>query len=372
MGLGDWLRGRAFGSPAGRSASAGDRAGTRSGAPAPPAAPAWPPPGSASGTSVPPEWAPYFAPPPAQPSPAPASPGDRDEHLTALSYADAREVERLAAESLARHGHPGAVVVDGAAFVNESHRLGLSNIAYRVADSPRSEWPEIVDGFVDVMLTVNEGPSAPIDPDAVYLVLRPVGEFPVDTDTVREYLPGMYLLPAVDFPAHVQNYTGFDSLPWDPAETEARGRRNLAELPAPTVRLVMLLDDDDPTNDAAVYYEFRSDDFFGAARVIVLDELLRRTLSEEVPEYGALIALPNRHTLLVHLLHDAPAALMALRAMAQAAVEEYGDSPGPLAPHVWYLDRFGDAVRLTDLEDTGLRVRIVDELAEALRRLDAG
>jgi hypothetical protein len=82
---------------------------------------------------------------------------------------------------------------------------------------------------------------------------------------------------------------------------------------------------------------FFGDSFFVASRVLDLERF-----AGEVPVHGALVAIPQRHLLLVHRI-ETTRALKALNGMVGAADHFYRQGPGSIVPHVFWW-RHGSAL----------------------------
>lgn len=95
---------------------------------------------------------------------------------------------------------------------------------------------------------------------------------------------------ALDRHSDVDLVTGTQAAAWDmtPDELFALGRDNLAAGPVPAA--------DRLDEEVTVY---RGDSDFVASWVLLLDALVA-----EPSEHGAVVAVPNRHTLLVHAIRD--------------------------------------------------------------------
>ena len=80
---------------------------------------------------------------------------------------------------------------------------------------------------------------------------------------------------------------------------------------------------------------FVGESFFVASRVLDLERY-----AGLVPEAGALVAIPQRHMLIVHPIKTTQA-VKALNSMIGAAAHFFGQGPGSIVPHVfwWRHDR---------------------------------
>ena len=109
------------------------------------------------------------------------------------------------------------------------------------------------------------------------------------------------------------------------------------------------------------------DSFFTAARVLVLDELVERVTGKPLTADGALVAMPFRHQLAFHAIHDA-GVIPALNAMASFAASGYADTPGAISPYVyWWRD--GVLTQLSRKDGDGLLITVGEEFQDVLERL---
>ena len=218
----------------------------------------------------------------------------------------------------------------------DGHRFGLSNLSVAIAKLPRTEWPGLVAEHARAMAstqTVVEPRSLEQARDMLLLRLCDGGQIPPDWSTyATEVLPGIVVLAALDYPTHVSHLTREDALEpyggW--AAVEPVALENLRRLPAPNHFSTQA----GPEPDSTVHV-FHSEDFYGASRFLVLDELLKTTLLVERPANGVLVAVPNRHMLGVHIVTGV-GVVEAMRGLLQLSTTQYDASPGPLSPHVFY------------------------------------
>jgi hypothetical protein len=104
------------------------------------------------------------------------------------------------------------------------------------------------------------------------------------------------------------------------------GTRNLAAEPVPERQVL------DAAEGAAILV-FAGDSLFVASRVVTLADLVDLNGAR-----GAVVALPHRHTLLVHPVRDR-AVVGALQTMIPLADRLYREGPGSLTPQLyWWHD----------------------------------
>jgi hypothetical protein len=107
------------------------------------------------------------------------------------------------------------------------------------------------------------------------------------------------------------------------------------------------------------------DSFFTASLALLLGDTTWRFGSEVDSGRGVLVAVPNRH-LLGYRVIDGPDAALGLNHLFGLAIRSYGEAPGPLSPHVYWV-RDGAWTQVTRFDDEGRPcVDVSAELAEAM------
>lgn len=279
----------------------------------------------------------------------------------------------LVTEAVAAFGRAGVPVSPGAEGelrTPDGHVYGLHNLELVLRTAPRAQWSRIVDHHARTMAAARDD-EAPTSVEEVRDILLPRvvdtgaagGTLPAAALAAgRPLAPGLTVLPALDRPATVATLSAVDDLGgWDAIWPVATA--NLRHLPLPDHLPV-----DTETVPSARVHVFRSDDFFGASRVLDLDHLLAAVLRLERPAHGTLVALPNRHVLAVHVVDSAAVlrAVPALLAFAEAQV----DGPGPLSPHVYYRSPDGRLEQVSRRDPDGsVHVDATGALGTALSRL---
>ena len=122
---------------------------------------------------------------------------------------------------------------------------------------------------------------------------------------------------------------------------------NLRRLPAPARQDLH----GDPDRQDGTVHVFTSEDFFGASRLLLLDELLAGP-GVERPAHGVLLVVPNRHLLAVHVLRG-PGVVAAVDVLVRMAAGEHAGRPGPVSPHVYFRAADGRTQQVTGVEDDG-------------------
>jgi hypothetical protein len=111
-----------------------------------------------------------------------------------------------------------------------------------------------------------------------------------------------------------------------------------------------------------------SDSFFCATNALWIERFL------DPPPHGLLFAVPHRHVIVVHAVHDQGVAL-ALPNLVLLARHNHAEGEGPISPDVfWWHDgevARMDVVETANDEGTELAINLPDELAAVVAELTA-
>ena len=293
-----------------------------------------------------------------------------DDHLKPLTVGDARDLTELARAAFAAEGTE--VVPDGqGALVGDHRTFGLTNLAAMAAQHPRRRWSGLAKRHARGILAAHATDAAATDPESVrsqvLVKLRPVEDVGRVASYAPEILPGILLLVAIDHPDHVRELFSDEAVDelggWD--ELRDVAIHNLRRLGPPDHEVIQA----DPERPDSVVHLFGSDDFFGAARLAILPEVLAG-VGIERPSHGALVAVPNRHLLLVHPL-EGPGVVPAVQMMVRLATSEFHGHTGPVSPQVFYRSAEGQVQQVTvqDEDEGTVAVQVAGPFAEAFDAL---
>lgn len=225
--------------------------------------------------------------------------------------------------------------------------FGLHNLAVILDRAPREHWRDLVDEHARTMIASQQD-ALPTSIDEVRDILYPRihdtgaggGAWPAEAlATARELAPGLHVLAALDLPHVVSTLTDLDALGgWDSVWPVAMA--NLRRLPPPEHRVTEI----EATPSARVHI-FHTEDYFGATRLLDLDHLLHAAGVEPLT-HGALVVLPNRHTLAVHLV-TSPAMVTAAGSMLTFA-RTHAAGAGPLSPHLYFRTMDGRLEQISE------------------------
>ena len=307
----------------------------------------------------------------------PVSPPDL--HLP-LSQQQAATLRALVRTAFAEEGLEVVVHADHLEDV-AGRKLGLWNLAALCKDEPERAWPELVRRHVAALAEPDDVEDLSEEELRLGVHLRLVERvgFPDPTWHPHAIALGDDLLAvlSVDLPETVttprEDY-------WDARggldNWLGTGRANLL-----TVALSDGLEhqrigpDGEGAFDVVV-----GDSFFTGSTALLVDHLVRRFgLDHDVDldldaaaapsPLGVLVAAPFRHQVAWRVLDGTPDGALALNNMFRFAMVGYGDAPGPLSPHVYWV-RGDDWRQVTHIEGDQARVDVDDDLALALGMAD--
>lgn len=205
---------------------------------------------------------------------------------------------------------------------------GLTNLAQVCGHADRDAWGGIIRAHFDHMDAWRTGPD---DEATSWAEARPIlklrlfGPDHAQLDDVATYpvAPGIVAALALDLPTTVNTLTRDALEGWPPVdELYAIALDGVRAEPAPGVEVV----GEPPVAITAISGE----SFFVATRLLLLPEAIDLGASQH-----ALVAVPNRHTLLVHPIRSTDA-IPTLSVMVQLATQLHRDGPGSIVPTVFW------------------------------------
>ncbi len=260
-----------------------------------------------------------------------------DEALPFLSVADAERVRRLAADALTRAGVPVVAFADRLESL-DGRVFGLWNLAALCAETDdRRVWPDLVEGHVARLLQPPpDVATMPVDELLAGTVLRVYS-----SDTLAEWGAERlgYAVPVaedlvealvLDSPHAVSLLTDDEVARAGHDALRAAGHARLVAEPYEHRR--------EPLADGAEADVLIGDSMFVASKVLVLDHVLTALHGPRAYPDGVLVALPDRHTLVLHV-PDGPSVVPALQGLAGFAAGAFAESAGGVSPSVyWWRD----------------------------------
>ena len=267
------------------------------------------------GAEPPPDWSPF------------------DDGRTHQAFVDAVEAD------LRRRGVPFEMGDGVVAIPTEGEdrpaEYGLSNLSQQCAVSDRGDWSTVIATHFTSVFSIKgrDLDALAADYEQVRQILQvrlmpdaSMGGVDVPGSVVRPIAPGIQAVLVYDFPDSTASVheDHLASWPVDPDAAFDQAIRNLDQEPAP-------LRDDmevEPGTSVRVWY---GDSFYVATRLLRLKELIPLGTTD------ALVAVPNRHTLLVHPIVDG-GAVAAMQPIYRLAVQLFREGPGSISdqPYWWH------------------------------------
>ncbi|MEV6177251.1 immunity 49 family protein [Streptomyces sp. NPDC052015] len=288
-----------------------------------------------------------------------------DAHLPVLTVAQADRLRALAADHLAaRHGIRPTVAADSVEA--GGHRHPLTNLARWCRDAPEETWPELVRQHFTRLESASRG-----DEDAQELLrhtrlrLLPSDALPSDAvghfRYVRPVAEDLLAALALDTPESVRILADADVARAGLDALRAAGRANLLAAPVEYTPV--------PGPSGALLHSVHGDSHFVASKALVLPELVREVTGRDLPEAGALVAVPTRHLLAFHPIVDGTV-VDAVNDLGAYAFGAYQDGPGALTPRLYWWHR-GRLVCLTSFDHDSRTLSVVPppELLDLMKRL---
>ncbi|MCL6512109.1 MAG: hypothetical protein K6U78_15670 [Anaerolineae bacterium] len=260
----------------------------------------------------------------------------------------------------------GVVQPEPGAF-DHSSVFGLQNVAQSCAQVAIERWPELIAEHFDCIFAVSDDQNAlTMDVgnfDKVRERLRsrlyPLDLLHQSVETVHRFGPeGTIEVIVIDLPTTVRTVSRSEARSW------AVGMEELFEVGRHNLRRTGRLKDAAvavrPGVDVHLYY---GDPYYAASHALILDAYL----PDELP-HGALVGLPRRDAMLLHVIRNIGAA-EAIGSMLQAIVSMYADGPGSLSANLYWF-RHGEFVALPyELDDQVLNISPPADFADLLRHL---
>ncbi|UUZ57889.1 hypothetical protein [Nocardioides sp. B-3] len=259
--------------------------------------------------------------------------------LPGLNATDTRWLLNEAQRVLTELGHSSSVLDGVALALADGRELGLDNPARTLSLMPRRRWPRAVRDQLSTLLAMRPD-QRPATADLRVKLWPTERADQLLTYDALEPLPGLFAVLAAQGKGASHEFGELD-LVGDRDEAYETALTNLAALPLPrhTRRRV------DPRVRGSWVEFLDSPDAHGAARVVVLPEVLRRVPGTDFPIHGVLVAVPTKFELWVHVPVDEDVIHTAVT-MSWLAHKTRSEEPYPISPDVFLVSPDMKAVRL--------------------------
>jgi len=253
-------------------------------------------------------------------------------------------------------------------LVAPSVQIGLQSLAARLAHTPWAGWPAAITKRADAIVEIARAKPRPVDGGQV--LPRLVVDLTIPPEfSPPEPLPGVFLLPAVDLPNHVQLLYSLEQVAHlgTQREIEELAVANLAKLPSPKHHAI-------PTDAPAAesVHAFVGTHHFGASNVLILDAIVESVLGTPLDRpNGLIVGIPNRHWLLVHAPRNRRTFDTALPRLMDIVKDQWskGDR-GPITPDLFYVNgEVREVIRVTQGDGSPV-MSLGPAMSELLARLE--
>ncbi len=274
----------------------------------------------------------------------------------------------FASRQIAAHIKPEEGVVQPRSGRLRASVLSLQNIARACAYLAIEQWPQAIAQHFDNILAMSEDKDALLldvaDFEAVKPQLRarlyPSSLLQESADLIYRPGPeGTIETLVLDLPTTVRTVAPGEAQRWGRSNNDLFevGRRNLRQssrLKASTASLL-------PGTEVVLYH---GDPYYAASHALIIQDYLPADLP-----YGALVGLPRRDALLLHVIRNVGMA-HAVNAMLRVIIGLHREGPGSLSPHLYWL-RDGEFLPLPyDLDGKSLDFQPPPEFVALLQHLE--
>jgi hypothetical protein len=213
-------------------------------------------------------------------------------------------------------------------------RFGLANLAQVCNGDDEARWPTLIAAHFDT-LRATTGRDLDVladDYEQAGPILRirlmpdeSMGGVPIAESVSRPVAPGILAVLVLDFPDSTATVPRDAVAAW-PVDLDTAWHRALANLDGDPRPLR-----DDVSDERARFTIWYGDSFYVATRLLRLTDLLPPHTTD------ALVAVPNRHTLIAHVIEDATV-VASMQALHRATVDLFRDGPGSISdqPYWWH------------------------------------
>jgi hypothetical protein len=300
----------------------------------------------------------------------PGVPAEKDPEFRYFTAAQGAQFRALARQIFAEQGVE-TVVRPTFLEAQGGQRYGLHNLAAACHGARRGEqdWPAVMRDHAERILRATSGP-VPFETTSTEDVLAHTYLRVLNADSLpsrdafgyaRELADGLLEVFALDQPETVVMFRDEEVERFGLDTLRQVGLTNLLSEPLGKHEVVNGLDE-------SKLHVVMGESVFTASKVLVLRDVLRRTLGDTATPHGVLVCMPFRHQLAFHVPRDSTA-IAALQSLVTFAANGYDDGVGALSPFVYWW-REGRLHQLSRANEEGaLRVEVDAEFGAVLQEL---
>jgi len=208
--------------------------------------------------------------------------------------------------------------------------LGFDSLSALVADTPPDRWPDMVDGYLERIIALSTTEPAALDgPTEAVLEHTYLRLMSTDYDDVEfpsyaaEIVPGLLQLFAFDLPDAI--------LTMNDDRVRQHGYDRLFD--AGVDNLCRQMPDQYAEHDGVIVLQ--GSDYVGSL-ALVMPWVVEALTGDSALPNGALVAMPARDSMILHIPRDRAQVLRALEEMARIAAEMFAGSSHPLSARVYW------------------------------------
>ncbi|MDW8803683.1 immunity 49 family protein [Streptomyces scabiei] len=257
--------------------------------------------------------------------------------------------------------------IEAGVVEHDGHRNPLTTLAQKLRPVPEEQWPQLIgEHFARLEVTSQGGHETAQEMLAqTYLRLLPADALPPEGQWryVRPVAGELVEALSLDAPTWVRLLDDTDVARAGLEELRAAGRANLLSVPVEHEEV--------RGPRSALLHSVFGASHFVSSKALVLPDLVRALTGLELPEAGALVAVPTRHLLAFHLVVD-HTVVEAVNDLAAYSLGAYEDGPGSLTPRLFWWHQ-GRLVEITEFDHDSRSLTIVPppELLEVMQNLVA-
>lgn len=297
--------------------------------------------------------------------------GGPDPTFPFLTIGQAARLRAMTREQLAEHGLECEIHADHLLAAG-GWRLGLHGLfaTCRHARGGERAWPGIVRSHVSTVVRRTDEPSPAELPsaqllDRAFVRVCAASALPsVTAFSYRRRIGGdLVELIAYDSPETVAYLTDTEVERVGADALRSAGVEHLLTEPFGEVRWLT-------AHRGAQFAVLLGESVHTASRLLILDDVLRRSLGEADTPNGVIVSVPNRHQLVFHRPEDS-SVIRAIEGLTRFTIDNFTEGAGGVSPHVfWRPPRGGTLQQLTELARPGhVAVRIDGEFTHVIQRL---
>lgn len=291
------------------------------------------------------------------------------EWASFMSGSSYRHFEELVVADLTGRGYTVRVTGDGGVEAEGGVHpgiYGLFNLAQVCHSIDPSGWVVAIKQHFDQLAASMSSADDPFDLETIRPLLRVrvyrLSDTPPDAlghMIKRELAPDLVAALAIDLPTTVRTVNQEDVDHWGMPVDElfSIGAANLADEVSTYERTTL------PTREGHKIEVMLGDTFFVSSQVYRFAEIVG------AQRFGTLVALPNRHQLVWHVIESVAGTVQAVQVLLRMGIDGYKQGPGSLTPDLYWWHSGSLTMLPSSVDKKGVNFMPPDEFVELLNSL---